>query len=482
MTIPPRRIPEVNEPIGDIVASNGNGHHPYDDLEHTEPEPTTHAGDAYLPDEFWTARPALEHIRQAARSRLVAPDAVLGAVLARVAAISPHSIEIPAIVGSAIGLTFYAGIVGPPEAGKSAAAAVAAELVPAPSDVLDRLPIGSGEGMVEILFDLVDEDDGDGKKRKVKRQTKYAAIFHIDEGAVLSDLANRQGTTLLPTLRTAYSHGTLGNANASIERRRILDGRAYVYGITLGIQPELAGPLLADTAAGTPQRFVWVMATDPNAPDDVGDWPGPLSWQRPDAGRCEPYKTSRGGWGRVQLGIHPVIAAEVIADRQATMRGDLERSAADAHQTLVKLKTAALLAVLDDRLDVELDDWELAGVIAGVSRRIRHQVEGTLTVVARLKEQARADRQAHLEIHVESSKEAKALASATKTMANVVIRHHENGEHEEPAGCNRTCLRNAVAGKHKAVISVDDAITEAQHRGFIAAHDGRWIPGDARPA
>ncbi len=45
---------------------------------------------AGLDDSFWTARPILDHVRQAARSRLVAPQAVLGAILARIAALSRH--------------------------------------------------------------------------------------------------------------------------------------------------------------------------------------------------------------------------------------------------------------------------------------------------------------------------------------------------------------------------------------------------------
>ncbi|MDZ7732217.1 MAG: hypothetical protein U5R31_03115 [Acidimicrobiia bacterium] len=173
---------------------------------------------------------------------MVAPDAVLAATLCRIVAIAGHQLELPGIIGSPLGLTLFGALVGPPEAGKSAAANVAADLLPAPRGVLDRLPIGSGEGMVEILFEMVAEEGPDGKRQRRKRQTRHEAIFHIDEGAVLADLGARSGSTLLATMRTAYTHGTLGNTNASEERKRIVDGRQYVYGITMGIQPELAAP------------------------------------------------------------------------------------------------------------------------------------------------------------------------------------------------------------------------------------------------
>jgi hypothetical protein len=444
--------------------------------------PTRAQPDAHLPDEFWAARPELEHIRAAARSRIVAPDAVLGAVLTRIAAITPHMVELPATIGVPIGLTYFVGIVGPSSAGKSAGAGVAAELLPAPDHILDRLPIGSGEGMVEILFDLVTEDGDNGKPIKVKRQTRHAAIFHIDEGAVLADLGNRQGTTLLPTLRTAYSHGTLGNTNASAERKRIVDGNAYVYGITLGIQPEKAGPLLGDVDAGTPQRFVWVTATDPAAPDNAPEWPGELTWAPPPPEILRDRSIIRGRQQRHPLSVHPAIRAEIIADRLGIVRGEVDRDAADAHIMLVRLKTAALLALLDRRIDIEVDDWELAGVITAVSRRLRRQMEGTLEVVARLKDQAAEQRHVRRELAVETSKEQKALTSAARSIGNVVRKHAENDEHTDPAGCARRCLHGAMNKKMRDVISTDDAIAEAEHRGFITAQEGRFVPGDSRPA
>lgn len=434
----------------------------------------------YLPDELWQARPVLDHIRQAARARLVAPDAVLGAVLARVAAITPHPVEIPGIVGSAMGLTYYTGIVGPPAAGKSAALAVAAELLPAPANIPDRLPIGSGEGFVETLFDLVTEDDGK-KKVKVKRQVRFAAIFHIDEGSALTEVGGRQGTTILSTLRTAYTHGTLGATNASTERKRILDGRAYVYGVTLGIQPELAGPLLADTAAGTPQRFVWLMATDPDARRGIA-WPGDLPWSPPDVSTLEELAIKRGGYKRYPLHVIDTIRDEIITERIAIQRGDKTVPASEAHDPLVRLKTAALLALLDQRLVVDDTDWHLAGVITTTSRTIRVAVQNTLEVVERAKEEAFVKKHARREIAVEESKETRALASATKSVANVVAKHHEHGDHVMPDGCTERCLSRAIASSHRRVVAPDEVIAEAERRGFITRREGRFHPGDARPA
>lgn len=437
----------------------------------------------HLPATFWSSRPAFDHIHQAARSRLVAPDAVLAAVLTRVAASTPHTVELPGIVGSAVALSYFAAIVGPPEAGKSAAAAVAAELLPAPSKVLDRLPIGTGEGMVEILFDFVEETDDKGKTTRVKQQVHHGAIFHIDEGAVLADIGSRSGATLLPTLRTAFSHGTLGNTNASVERRRILDGRLYVYGVTLGIQPSLAGPLLGDTAAGTPQRFLWLMATDPEAGVDRPEWPDVLEWSPPNVGQLESVVTIRGGWRRHQLRVHDEIADELVAARVAAIRGDQPREAGDAHRGLVRLKTAALLALLDDRLEVDVDDWRLAGTIVDTSRAVRRAVEATLLAEDSQREASATARVVRREVAVEESRADRALASAARSVAAVIARHHARGEHaEQGGGCTRRCLTQAIASKHREVVTVDSVVSKALAERTVEDREGRFWPASGGPS
>lgn len=434
----------------------------------------------YIPQVVWDSRPSLSHIQQAARARLVAPDAVLGAMLARVAAITPHTVELPALVGRATGLSFFCVLCGPPESGKSAAAGVAHELLPAPARVLDLLPIGTGEGMVEVLFEMVDDVNEAGKPVKVKRQTRFSAIFHIDEGQALADLGSRSGSTLMPTLRSAWTHGTLGNANASVERRRILEGHRYVYGITMGIQPEMAGPLLSDTAGGTPQRFVWFMATDPGAIEGV-EWPGELPWEPPEPGVLEAIAVTRAGWRRHQLEVDPAIADEVIADRLRALRTD-EGEASEAHRMLARLKIAALLGILDGRLDVNMEDWKLADLIWLASREVRRGVERTLITTSAAKDRAGALRVAHREMTIEDTKAHRALISASRSVGNIVARHAGTGGHTDPAGCIQRCLARAIGSKYRVLVSVDEAIEEAIRNGWVEGDGGRFIPGKSRPA
>jgi hypothetical protein len=432
------------------------------------------AAPAHLPAVIWDSRTSLGHIQQAARARLVAPDAVLGAVLVRVAACAPHTLELPATVGSPVGLTFYTALVGPPESGKSAAAAVAAELLPAPEGVRDRLPIGSGEGMVEIMFDWVTEEDDDGKKVKVKRPVRQAAIFHIDEGQALADLGSRSGSTLMPTLRTAWTHGTLGNANASAERQRILDGRLYVYGITLGIQPELAGPLLADTAGGTPQRFLWLMATDPHAADTLDPWPGELDWRPPAAGELEDHAVSRGGYLRHPLTLDDAITAEVVADRRAALRGSDGRTDGDAHRMLLRLKTSALLALLDGRLGVNGEDWQLAGRIVDTSAAVRAGVTATVKTLAVVENDKAGKRLAYREEAGERVRVERAFAGWLTAIERVGRRHADGSAHTE-RGCVPRCFSRAVNSRYRSLVTVDEALDRAVAGRVLKNENGRWL-------
>lgn len=425
----------------------------------------------------------LAHIRTAARSRLVAPDAVLGSVLTRIAAISPHSIELPPIVGSPMGLTLFVAIVGPPEAGKSASTGVATELVVAPGHVVDGLPIGSGEGLVEVLFEVLEEPDETGKMRKVKRQTRHAALFRVDEGSVVADMGGRNGATLLATLRTAWTHGTLGATNATVETRRILDGRSYVYGLVIGLQPAMGGALLADVAAGTPQRFVWCSATDPGAPDEVCDWPGELGWQAPAPAILERLTVSCGGWRRHRLAVDQSIVAEVRAERLGVIRGEAERSALDAHSTLGRLKISAVLALLDGRCDVNVEDWYLAQIVSDTSRRVRESVEAAVAAVAKHKEDAATRGHARREHYIEDSREQRALMSAAKSVGRLVARHCGASEHDG-AGCGRACLTRGIAGKHRQMLAMDEVISKALDRGWIvpSVEGGRYVSGETVPS
>jgi hypothetical protein len=78
------------------VGSRVAAHHSADSERHRRP---LSFDGCYLPADFWQARPELAHVQAAAHSRGRSPDAVLGAVLARLSADTPHPVQVPAVVG-----------------------------------------------------------------------------------------------------------------------------------------------------------------------------------------------------------------------------------------------------------------------------------------------------------------------------------------------------------------------------------------------
>lgn len=399
-----------------------------------------------LPDTFWESRPALGHIRQAAHSRARSADAVLGCVLARISAMIHPSCRLPPIVGGAVTLSIYTALVGPSGTGKSSAKSVACELLPCHNErVGDDLPIGSGEGLLEAYMGLVDDEGPDGKKRKVKQQTRDGVFAFLDEGQALSELGSRKGSTLLPTLRQMWTGGPAGTTNASIETNRQLKEGSYSIGLVIGFQPEMAAGLLGDHIGGTPQRFDWVSATDPSIPDVAPEWPGPLRWQQPAV-----YPGDRG-----TLAVAGTIVATVRREALAVSRQEKILDSLDSHGNLSRLKVAGVLALLDGRREVSDDDWELAGTYRRHSNLVRQILLETIAISERKKEDANTARLLRREQAVAED----AAKHAVEKMARSIARHVQRAACGEP--CSKRCIARSTASRDRQMANVDDAIEHA---------------------
>ena len=345
-------------------------------------------------EDFWDERAYLKHIRDAAHSRQRSAPAVLGVVLARTAAMVSHRLRIPAIVGSPAGLSLITVVLAPPGVGKSTANAIGSVLLPVYGDVADQLPIGSGEGFAEVFFGMVEEAGDNGKSHKVRQQIRNNAYFFVDEGQVLAEIGSRKNATLLPTIRSAFSGATLGQTNASEERKRIIPSGSYTVGITVAMQTVLAGALLEDAEGGTPQRMLWLPAIDPTIPDRLPPWPGKLPWAPPSTFELDRIQTDVvSPYRSLHLTVAESVKGEIRAADLARARGQSKVTLLDAHEGLLRLKVAALLALLDGRLDVSEDDWRLSGVVKAMSDATRGSVE---RAVRRRAEEQETERSARL--------------------------------------------------------------------------------------
>ena len=340
-----------------------------------------------IEDAVWAARPLLKAIREFAHLRVAAADAVLWCVLISEASAIPASVSYDSGIGVPARPTLFGALVGPSGVGKSISHGVAREMC---RNAPEPLPLSTGEGLVESYWGKIQREqpqpDGKTKLITVRERVRSNALFWLDEGEALFRQIERPGNVVAPTLRAYWSGGTVGQQNASDESRRLLEAGSYTGGLIVGLQPDISGQLLADTATGTAQRFVWVAATDRHIPDTVVSSLPPVvpSWTRPmlpgqPTGLLEqvmsPTAVSQPtAPEQVLMPLAGSVAAGLRRHQVALRRGDVVPDEHDTQRSAMQLKISGVLAWLDGRLSIEAEDWELAGALLGTSDEVRDQL------------------------------------------------------------------------------------------------------------
>ncbi|WP_460009828.1 hypothetical protein, partial [Mycobacterium avium] len=272
-----------------------------------------------------------------------------------------------------LSLSMFTGIVGSAGTGKSSAYHASADLLAFEfGDLMDNdltaradevppeLPVGSGPGVAEAFMGSVASPLD--PKVKVRQQVRHKVLFHSDEGAGLVSgiLDNKRGQDIGPTLRAAWTGAVLGQANASAERTRQV--RNYSVGLCVGFQLEALAALSTEEQLeyGTPQRFVYVSATDPSIPDDAPADPGPLTVTLPH----RPM--------RYDAELRDRARREALA--RARGHGDEggDNDPMNAHRPALVARCAALLVILCDpgRTEVHAADVALAEMLLDTSARL----------------------------------------------------------------------------------------------------------------
>lgn len=451
-----------------------------------------------LPEEFWGAREMFKNIRQAAWATQTHPDAVLACVLARASGAIGH--EVVFDTGKSLGtMSLFACLLSASGIGKSDAYKAAKRLVDLPSyltepdgavnmDVFrDGLSISTGEGLAEVYMGSVDQEvlnpDGTvkyvmkGRGRaaqleaemvKVRKAVRHRAFFFVDEGEALTKLMHeRSGATLGPHLRTAWSGGTLSQANASEERYRFVPGESYTMGVVIGYQPDTAVAMLSDVGPGTPQRFLWLGAQDTEMPDPEEDFTFPDPITVPPENRRTgiiqfPAELRR--WFRRQIwGKH---------------RGTLQFDPMDSHEPLMRAKLSALLCYLDGRMLVNRDDWVLAGMIWSVSAAIRDRL------IQFRNAQAERQREEQREARLTEATEIEVMKATVSAEVEQVARRISRAvtEADEAFGTVKRYKLKKDFGRQKAYF--DAGLAHARSMGWISVEepDGCLGQGPSRPS
>jgi hypothetical protein len=357
-------------------------------------------GGKYQPREenaFWEAREELRHIRAFARSRRVGPWALLGCVVVRVIANVPPWLVLPPLIGGPVSLNLFVGITSLTGGGKGAAESAAVQAVKLPEP-----PIygpGSGEGLAHLFATR-------GRDGKLDQHTD-AVILSAAEVGTLAALKARQASTLLPELRKAWMGEPLGFGYADHRKRLNLGRHKYRLCMIVGIQPASATPILEDAEIGTPQRFLWLPANDPDAPDVAPEMPTP--WRDPRARevRLTGNDALPDDRARQLLVIELCQAGreEIDATRVRALRG-MGGGDLDSHALLAQEKIAAGLMLLNRRYGaISEEDWQLARVARDVSDETRQDVINVLWAKSAEQNQVRGRAEADRAVIVDQRRE-----------------------------------------------------------------------------
>lgn len=431
-----------------------------------------------LPRETWDRSTVLHHIYRAALATLTCPDAVLYSVLTIIASYLHAGSRVQTGVRPSV-LSYYLAAIGASGGGKSEALSVARDLLEqwcagrfavngagddGSSSYYDG-PVGSGEGLIEafmgeVRVPVVDPDSGEQAKDKEgnprttkgRSQARGNALFHSDEGRQVLAIDSRKGATVLAVLCEMWSGSVAGQTNADKDRTRKLGRGTYVLGMLLGFQPTTIDALFGDEAGGTPQRFAFAPVAYPPyaASDETVEWPGPLVPAIPV--------------GAVTVDLKAEHKAEVRTHRRLKAAGILdEANPLDGHRMLLRVRTAALLALLHGVAAVDDELWDLSGLMVDRSCALRDWLAVGSQRRARQIRKARQDEALELSGRISATDEHRTrVQRAADSLVRFLEKHGET-----PRGTALNGISRAV--RHLGTDAEQKLISE----GVIREQDGR---------
>lgn len=318
----------------------------------------------YLPEDFWTSRPVFGVLRQAAHVAMQSPEGVLVAVLGLTVAHVMPNIVLPACVGVEASLNMMTVTVGSSGDGKSVCRKIAKKTLDFVGvEPVHVFPPSSGQGISAQYQQLRKPKGGE----PFMEPLRWNAFAMVEESDKISALTKSTGSTLSSELRAAAMGEIIGAGNMGDTKTNMAEG-TYRFVLGMCLQPEQAAWILEEQYGGLPQRFLFACVADGRVVLDAvlpGTWPVRIPLEAtsdPVSGAPRSYRV---------MGVTDAICAEI---RNETIERKRRRGmgffddAHDGHGTLLRLKVAGALALLDGRLDISDEDWALAKLINEASR------------------------------------------------------------------------------------------------------------------
>lgn len=226
----------------------------------------------------------------------------------------------------------------------------------------------SGEG-ANMAFKTERKGKGGLPSTYLWRDEAHNQIFNIDEVGLLEARGSRQGSTMRETILIHHSCSDISRAKADGSLMAMPEG-SYKSNWQIACQAERSEFFFneAAVASGLAGRCIWVPVTieGDEADAELDDWDYERSYE------IEPLQVLLPVWGVNYQ--HPIFIEPTEALhrelRRARRIGQLGKvNPLESHATRNKARLAAIIAISDNRLEMNDEDVELAEILTQISRR-----------------------------------------------------------------------------------------------------------------
>ena len=226
----------------------------------------------------------------------------------------------------------------------------------------------SGEG-ANMAFKTERKGKGGLPSTYLWRDEAHNQIFNIDEVGLLEARGSRQGSTMRETILIHHSCSDISRAKADGSLMTMPEG-SYKSNWQIACQAERSEFFFneAAVASGLAGRCIWVPVTieGDEADAELDDWDYERSYE------IEPLQVLLPVWGvnyQNPIFIEPTEALHREL-RRARRIGQLGKvNPLESHATRNKARLAAIIAISDNRLEMNDEDVELAEILTQISRR-----------------------------------------------------------------------------------------------------------------
>jgi len=375
---------------------------------------------SYSDEEFWAARPLLKHIKLVASKTRKSPHAILGWLMVGMLTRISHETCYQTEVGPA-SLNMLFLMSAPTGGGKSAARSVAKlnfEFGDIGWSSPEPIQAGSGEAIPDSFYVKIKEKNEEGKEvwKDVWINPNHCRIFYNDEILFHKGKAHQNSSTLEATYLSLYSGDSLGRTLSGGKGKEVPAGQ-YRAIVVFNAQPE-NDPFRSDSsmASGMPSRLLNLSAINPKA---RADYEATSHISKPPPFKI-PHFGNRGDSMPPQFRALPEM--EAAHAEEDFLAGEGTRELGRSHTLLTRAKTACVLAALEGRDYLIIEDWHLAGHLIEHSNALDLEIKRTLYAAVR----SEAGKSGHiLGVKLATAEESKELYALERVKKNL-LKHGEN--------------------------------------------------------